>query len=85
MEGPSPAEVELLELLSGYLSNPHVAERLHISVRTAESHIVVLIPKLEVADRQALVAYLTQAGGGEQTYGRVLSGPRGGTEPSDSN
>jgi predicted ATPase/DNA-binding CsgD family transcriptional regulator len=57
----SPRETEVLELVSIHLSNPEIAERLYISVRTVESHIASLVRKLGVADRRALVAYATEA------------------------
>jgi predicted ATPase/DNA-binding CsgD family transcriptional regulator len=60
MEELSQREAEVLELVGQHLSNPHIAERLYISVRTVESHIASLIRKLGVADRRALVAYAAE-------------------------
>jgi DNA-binding CsgD family transcriptional regulator len=56
----SPREAEVLELVGIHLSNPRIAERLYLSVRTVESHIASLIRKLGVADRRALVAYTAE-------------------------
>jgi DNA-binding CsgD family transcriptional regulator len=54
VEELSPREAEVPELVGRHLSNPQIAERLYISVRTVESHIASLIRKLGVADRRAL-------------------------------
>jgi predicted ATPase/class 3 adenylate cyclase len=61
MEELSQREAEVLDLVGSHLSNPQIAERLYISVRTVESHVASLIRKLGVADRRALVAYAAKA------------------------
>jgi predicted ATPase/DNA-binding CsgD family transcriptional regulator len=61
MEELSLRETEVLDLVGSHLSNPQIAERLYISVRTVESHIAALIRKLGVADRRALMAYAALA------------------------
>jgi predicted ATPase/DNA-binding CsgD family transcriptional regulator len=60
MEQLSQREAEVLGLVGRHLSNPQIAERLYISVRTVESHIASLIRKLGVADRRTLVAYVEE-------------------------
>jgi hypothetical protein len=47
-------------LVGSHLSNPQIAERLQISVRTVESHVASLIRKVGVADRRELVAYAAE-------------------------
>ncbi|HEY3732619.1 MAG TPA: LuxR C-terminal-related transcriptional regulator [Streptosporangiaceae bacterium] len=50
----SQREAEVLEAVGGHLSNAQIASRLHISVRTVESHVSSLLRKFGVADRRAL-------------------------------
>ncbi|MFF0309654.1 ATP-binding protein [Streptosporangium sp. NPDC004379] len=52
----SAREAEVLEALGARLSNAEIASRLHISVRTVESHVSSLLRKYGVADRRALAA-----------------------------
>ena len=60
MDELSPRECEVLELVGRHLSNPQIAERLYLSVRTVEGHVASLIRKLGVANRRALVAYAAE-------------------------
>lgn len=50
----SPREAEVLAAVGEHLSNAQIARRLHISVRTVESHVSSLLRKLGVTDRRAL-------------------------------
>src|SRR5215469_17291334 len=72
MEAPSQQETQVLELVGRHLTNPEIAERLYISVRTVESHVAALIRKLGVDNRRGLVVLAA---------GRT--GPPGDLEPPD--
>ena len=67
----SQREAEVLQAVGGHLSNAQIASRLHISVRTVESHVSSLLRKFGVPDRRALaelvpaVAARPPAGAGE--------------------
>ena len=50
----SPREAEVLAAVGEHLSNAQIAHRLHISVRTVESHVSSLLRKLGVTDRRGL-------------------------------
>jgi DNA-binding CsgD family transcriptional regulator len=52
--GGSEREAEVLALVSEHLTNQQIAGRLHLSVRTVESHVSSLLRKLGVAERRAL-------------------------------
>jgi predicted ATPase/DNA-binding CsgD family transcriptional regulator len=52
----SEREAEVLEAIGAHLSNAQIASRLHISVRTVESHVSSLLRKFGVADRRALAS-----------------------------
>ncbi|TCC21946.1 hypothetical protein E0H58_24015 [Kribbella speibonae] len=84
MAGPkdvSAREAEVLAALAGDRSNAQIARRLHISIRTVESHISSLLRKYGVADRHELAAladvaqsqppgFTTPAGPGTTFVGR---------------
>src|ERR1700723_1659158 len=53
--GMSAREAEVLDAVGAHLSNAQIAGRLHISVRTVESHVASLLRKLGAADRRELV------------------------------
>jgi predicted ATPase/DNA-binding CsgD family transcriptional regulator len=54
--GVTGRETEVLAALAERLRNREIADRLHVSVRTVESHVAALLRKLAVADRAALAA-----------------------------
>src|SRR4029453_3143606 len=47
----SAREAEVLTAVGEHLSNAQIAHRLHISVRTVESHVSSLLRKIGAADR----------------------------------
>jgi DNA-binding CsgD family transcriptional regulator len=51
--GLSDREVEVLQLVAGACSNREIAERLHISRRTAEHHVQHIYGKIGVSTRSA--------------------------------
>ncbi|MFI7062490.1 ATP-binding protein [Kribbella sp. NPDC050124] len=53
--GVTEREAEVLSAIADRLRNREIAEQLHVSVRTVESHIAALLRKLGVTDRAALV------------------------------
>jgi predicted ATPase/DNA-binding CsgD family transcriptional regulator len=56
----SARESEVLVALGDHLTNAEIAQRLHISVRTVESHVSSLLRKLEAADRRDLAERASQ-------------------------
>ncbi len=52
----SSREAEVLAALGEHLTNAEIAHRLHISIRTVESHVSSLLRKLGAADRRQLAA-----------------------------
>jgi predicted ATPase/DNA-binding CsgD family transcriptional regulator len=52
--GVTDREAEVLWALAERLRNREIAERLHVSVRTVESHVAALLRKLAATDRAAL-------------------------------
>jgi predicted ATPase/DNA-binding CsgD family transcriptional regulator/tetratricopeptide (TPR) repeat protein len=54
--GVSRREAEVLDALGARLTNAQIASRLHISIRTVESHVSSLLRKYGVADRRELAA-----------------------------
>ena len=57
----SAREAEVLDALGAHLSNAQIAARLHISVRTVESHVSSLLRKFGAADRRELAALAAAA------------------------
>ncbi len=54
-EAISPRETQVLDGVRDHLTNAEIARRLHISVRTVESHVSALLRKTGVNDRRQLV------------------------------
>ncbi|HLX51695.1 MAG TPA: LuxR C-terminal-related transcriptional regulator [Streptosporangiaceae bacterium] len=52
----SQREAEVLQAVGRHLTNAQIASRLHISVRTVESHVSSLLRKFGAADRRELAA-----------------------------
>ena len=76
----SEREQEVLAAVADHLTNAEIGERLHISVRTVESHVSSLLRKLNVADRRQLARYgrpsTTGAGDGNGSAGiEAAAGP----------
>jgi predicted ATPase len=63
----------VLAAVGSHLTNAQIASRLHLSVRTVDSHVASLLRKLGVADRRAL-ADLAPAVGGGPTLGAGIVG-----------
>ena len=69
-EGPRPAraepspltkrEREVADLVAEGLSNPQIAARLVISVRTAQGHVENILRKLGFSSRSKIAAWVTQ-------------------------
>ncbi len=53
--GVTEREIEVLSAVAERLRNREIAARLHVSVRTVESHVAALLRKFGVTDRAALV------------------------------
>ncbi len=68
-------ESEVLELVGAHLSNAEIAARLHISVRTVESHVSSLLRKLEVTDRRALAQRMPEPVAAGPSPAPVLPAP----------
>src|SRR5262245_48181352 len=58
--GVTVRETEVLWAVAERLRNREIAERLHLSVRTVESHIAALMRKLQTDDRAALAELGTE-------------------------
>src|SRR5262245_13834867 len=72
-QGVTPREAEVLAALGSHLTNAQIAGRLHLSVRTVDSHVASLLRKLGVADRRAL-ADLAPAVGTGPAVGAGIAG-----------
>ena len=52
-------EQQVLQLLSTGLTNPEIAQRLHVSRKTAAHHVSHILTKLNLRNRAEVVAYAT--------------------------
>ena len=55
-------ELEVLKLIAGEYSNPEIAEKLFISIRTVDTHRRNLLEKLGVKNTAGLVKYAIKHG-----------------------
>jgi DNA-binding NarL/FixJ family response regulator len=60
VDGLSPREREVADLVAQGLSNKEIASRLHLSVRTVESHIRHLLMKVGLVNRTQLATWTHQ-------------------------
>ncbi|HZX05749.1 ATP-binding protein [Kribbella sp.] len=65
----SAREAEVLAALADHRSNVQIANALHISVRTVESHVSSLLRKYAVADRRELADLVARESGAERSRG----------------
>jgi two-component system, NarL family, response regulator NreC len=65
-EGPpgglTPREIEVLRLVAAGYTNPEIAEKLVISIRTVETHRAAIHRKLETTSRAEAVAFAREHG-----------------------
>jgi DNA-binding NarL/FixJ family response regulator len=60
--GLTRRELEVLELLASGLTNPTIAERLHVTTRTVDTHVSRILRKLGVPTRAAATAFAHRHG-----------------------
>lgn len=69
-------ESEVAELVADGLSNPEIAARLVVSVRTAQGHVENILRKLGFHKRQMVAAWVTERRLAEQGQRRAATAPR---------
>ena len=77
---PSPLtrrELEVADLVADGLSNPEIAARLFISVRTAQGHVENILRKLGFNSRSLIAAWVTERRLAEQALRRTTTDPCG--------
>lgn len=57
----TPAERRVVELVCEGLTNPQIADRLSLSPRTVQGHLLKVFKRLGVATRSELVARIVRA------------------------
>jgi DNA-binding NarL/FixJ family response regulator len=55
-------EREILNLIAQGCSNPEIAERLVLSIKTVQNHVSIIFDKLQVADRAQAIVRAREAG-----------------------
>ncbi|MFB6724336.1 LuxR C-terminal-related transcriptional regulator [Kribbella sp. NPDC056345] len=68
LELVSAREAEVLAAIRGHQSNAQIAARLHLSIRTVESHVASLLRKAGVPDRRSLAALAAEPVSGLPVY-----------------
>lgn len=58
----TPREIEILKLIAEEYSNPEIAKKLYISIRTVDTHRRNLLEKLDVKNTAGLVKYAIRKG-----------------------
>ncbi|MFF1823580.1 ATP-binding protein [Kribbella sp. NPDC058245] len=64
----SAREAEVLAAIRAHQSNAQIAARLHLSIRTVESHVASLLRKAGVSDRRSLAALAAESVTGLPVY-----------------
>jgi DNA-binding NarL/FixJ family response regulator len=62
VDGLTPREHEVFDLLAGGLSNPEICKQLFISEATAKTHVARILQKLDLRDRVQAVIYAYETG-----------------------
>lgn len=57
VDGLTPREVEIVQLVAGGLTNRQIADRLALSTRTVDAHLRSVYAKLGVKSRSAATRY----------------------------
>lgn len=57
----TPAEQKVVALVCEGLTNPQIAQRLYVSPRTIQGHLLKVFKKLDVSSRSELVAKTVRA------------------------
>ncbi|KAA1424758.1 hypothetical protein FE697_002240 [Mumia zhuanghuii] len=81
VDAVSPRERDVLAAVAEHRTNAEIAHRLHLSVRTVESHVSSLLRKLGARDRRELAALAAGAAARAETgaVGDLVGLPRGRT------